>query len=55
VAKQIDKLSDQQLRRWMKAGVPLAKADGGGLTFTLSAAVSQRGCCDTAMAARPVN
>ena len=25
------------MRHWVKAGVPLAKADGGGLTFTLSA------------------
>ncbi len=38
MARQIDKLSDQQLRRWIKAGVPVAKADGNGLTFTLSAA-----------------
>ncbi|MBR8188778.1 tyrosine-type recombinase/integrase [Burkholderia vietnamiensis] len=30
-------LSDVQLRQWMKAGQPLAKSDGGGLTFTLSA------------------
>ena len=35
--KEIDKLSDQQIRRWIKAGVPVAKSDGGGLTFTLSA------------------
>jgi integrase len=38
VAREIDKLSDQQLRRWIKTGAPLAKADGNGLTFTLSAA-----------------
>jgi integrase len=38
VAKQIDKLSDQQLRRWIKAAAPVATADGAGLTFTLSAA-----------------
>lgn len=25
-----------QLRRWIAAGVPIAKSDGGGLTFTLS-------------------
>ena len=37
MAKEIDKLSDQQIRRWIKAGAPIAKADGGGLTFTLSA------------------
>ena len=38
MAKQVDKLSDRQLRAWIKAGVPVAKSDGGGLTFTLSAA-----------------
>ncbi len=31
-------LSDLQLRHWIKAGRPLAKADGNGLTFTLSTA-----------------
>ncbi|TXH49000.1 MAG: site-specific integrase [Burkholderiaceae bacterium] len=31
-------LTDLQLRHWIKAGKPLAKADGDGLTFTLSAA-----------------
>ena len=30
-------LSDLQLRHWAKAGQPLAKSDGGGLTFTVSA------------------
>ena len=30
-------LSDLQLRHWAKAGEPLAKSDGSGLTFTLSA------------------
>ena len=30
-------LTDAQLRAWIKAGAPLARADGGGLTFTLSA------------------
>ncbi|HYS68191.1 MAG TPA: integrase family protein [Paraburkholderia sp.] len=30
-------LGDARLRRWMAAGRPLARADGGGLTFTLSA------------------
>lgn len=29
-------LNDLKLRTWLKAGVPLAKADGDGLTFTLS-------------------
>lgn len=38
MAKQIDKLSDPQIRRWIKARAPVAKADGGGLTFTLSVA-----------------
>jgi len=38
VAKEIDKLSDRQIRGWIKADAPVAKADGGGLTFTLSAA-----------------
>ena len=33
------KLSDSQLREWMAAGVPIVgKADGHGLTFTLSRA-----------------
>ena len=31
-------LSDLQVRHWIKAGTPRAKADGNGLTFTLSAA-----------------
>lgn len=31
------KLSDVQLRNWIKAGKPIAVADGDGLTFTLSA------------------
>ncbi|QRM20771.1 tyrosine-type recombinase/integrase [Dechloromonas sp. TW-R-39-2] len=30
------KLTDIALRNWIKAGKPLAKADGDGLTFTLS-------------------
>ncbi len=30
-------LTDVELRNWIKAGQPVAKADGGGLTFTLSA------------------
>lgn len=37
MAGERGKLTDLQLRHWVKAGVPLAKADGGGLTFTLSA------------------
>jgi len=37
VAKEVEKLSDPQIRRWIKAGEPVAKADGDGLTFTLSA------------------
>lgn len=31
-------LSDLELRRWIRERRPLAKTDGGGLTFTLSAA-----------------
>ena len=31
------KLSDVELRNWIKAGRPIANADGDGLTFTLSA------------------
>lgn len=38
MAKEVDKLSDVQIRAWIKAKAPVAKADGGGLTFTLSAA-----------------
>jgi len=33
----VGKLTDVALRNWIKADQPLAKADGGGLTFTLSA------------------
>lgn len=31
------KLTDVQIRAWVKAGAPVAKTDGDGLTFTLSA------------------
>jgi Arm DNA-binding domain len=31
------KLTDVRIRNWIKAGQPVANADGGGLTFTLSA------------------
>ncbi|BBL76801.1 Arm DNA-binding domain-containing protein [Methylomagnum ishizawai] len=31
------KLTDVQIRNWVKAGKSIARADGGGLTFTLSA------------------
>ncbi|WP_194266218.1 site-specific integrase [Dechloromonas sp. H13] len=31
------KLTDVELRNWIKAGAPIAKTDGDGLTFTLSA------------------
>ena len=31
------KLTDIELRNWIKAGQPVAKSDGDGLTFTLSA------------------
>ncbi len=30
-------LTDVQIKHWVKAGLPVAKADGDGLTFTLSA------------------
>jgi integrase len=30
-------LTDIQLRQWIRAGAPVAKSDGGGLTFTFSA------------------
>lgn len=35
---QTNLLTDVQIRKWIRAGSPLAKSDGGGLTFTLSAA-----------------
>jgi len=31
------KLKDVEIRNWIKAGAPVAKSDGDGLTFTLSA------------------
>lgn len=31
------RLTDLQILHWVRAGAPMAKADGGGLTFTLSA------------------
>lgn len=37
MARDKGDLTDLQLRHWIKAGQPLAKADGDGLTFTLSA------------------
>lgn len=33
----MSKLTDIQIRNWIKAGKPVTKADGDGLTFTLSA------------------
>jgi len=36
MAREINRLDDVNLRNWMRAGVPLVKSDGGGLTFTLS-------------------
>src|SRR5215469_3804927 len=30
-------LTDVQIRNWIRAGVPQARSDGAGLTFTLSA------------------
>ncbi|HEP6279539.1 TPA: tyrosine-type recombinase/integrase [Burkholderia vietnamiensis] len=37
MARQTNVLDDPQLRRWIAAGNPVAKSDGDGLTFTLSA------------------
>lgn len=34
---QTNLLTDIQIRKWIRAGAPTAKSDGGGLTFTLSA------------------
>jgi len=36
MARELEKLSDGENRRWMKLGLPDAKADGGALTYTLS-------------------
>lgn len=36
MGKLVDRLSDVQIRKWIKAGKPVAISDGGGLTFTLS-------------------
>lgn len=36
MARTIHVLNDVQLRQWVRAAEPLAKADGDGLTFTLS-------------------
>ena len=38
MARDKGPLTDLQIRHWIKAGAPLAKTDGNGLTFTLSAA-----------------
>ena len=38
MARDKGHLTDLQLRHWVKDGKPLAKADGDGLIFTLSAA-----------------
>lgn len=37
-SRRTNLLSDMQIRRWIAAGEPVAKSDGGGLTFTLSKA-----------------
>lgn len=37
MAKLIEELSDVQIGHWINAGAPKVKADGGGLTFTMSA------------------
>lgn len=36
MARELNMLSDPRIRAWIKAGEPVAKSDGGGLTFTLS-------------------
>ncbi|MGU7843023.1 tyrosine-type recombinase/integrase [Burkholderia sp. AW33-5] len=36
--RESNQLTDIQLRKWLRAGEPVAKSDGGGLTFTLSQA-----------------
>lgn len=36
MARMTGVLTDVQLRHWVKAGTPVAKSDGSGLTFTLS-------------------
>ena len=36
--KKMGKINEMQLRAWLKAGEPVAKGDGLGLTFTLSKA-----------------
>lgn len=38
MSRVVNKLTDVQIRKWIKAGKPVAISDGGGLTFTLSAA-----------------
>lgn len=38
VKRGINLLDDLQIKRWISAGEPVAKSDGGGLTFTLSKA-----------------
>lgn len=38
MGKQIHLLDDIQIKHWMNKGAPVAKSDGDGLTFTLSAA-----------------
>jgi len=35
---QTNLLTDIHIRKWIRAGEPVSKSDGGGLTFTLSAA-----------------
>jgi hypothetical protein len=44
-------LNDIQIRHWIKAAAPVAKSDGDGLTFTLSAAGTASWCCATVMVA----
>lgn len=38
MATKLNLLTDLKIRQWITAGTPVAKSDGGGLTFTLSKA-----------------
>jgi hypothetical protein len=35
-AKLVGNLTDVQIRKWIKGGQPVTRADAGGLTFTLA-------------------
>lgn len=44
---QYNLLKDIQLRKWVRAGVPVAKSDGAGLTSHSQQPVLQLGFCAT--------